>query len=97
MKNKTSSPAPFNASEIQLIEQLREQPQMLARLQSILELTRNADGPLMTADQVENLLMQELRLLGNTSLTEWAGRAEERVSQELQSQDATVRSRKKKP
>jgi hypothetical protein len=96
MKKQKAVLNEFSATEVQLIEQLRQHPKMLARVQSILELTRNANGPLKSADEVEGLLIQELRQLGNTSMAEWATQAEERVSNELQGLDATVRSRKKK-
>jgi len=82
--------------EIRFMQQLRQHPEMWARMQSILELTRAADGPLPTADEVEEVLIQELRQLGNTTMNQWATQAEERVSSELKEQDATVRSRKKK-
>jgi hypothetical protein len=96
MKKQKAGPKEFSASEVQLIEQLRQHPKMLARVQSILELTRNANGSLKSADEVEGLLIQELRQLGNTSMAEWATQAEERVSNELKGLDATVQSRKKK-
>ena len=96
MKKQKVGTNEFSQSEVQLIEQLRQHPEMLARVQSILELTRNANGPLKTADEVEGLLIQEMRQLGNTSMAEWARQAEERVSNELQGLDASVRSRKKK-
>jgi len=95
MKNENSG-YKFSPEEVQLIEQLRQQPEMMTRLRSILELTGNAESPLKTADEVEELLIQELRRLGNTSMNQWAAQAEERVSDELQSQDRTIRSRKKK-
>ena len=95
MKNE-SGDYKFSPEEVQLIEQLREQPEMMLRLQRILELTRNAEGPLKTADEVEELLIQELRRLGNTSMNQWATHAEVRVSDELKGQDPTIRSRKKK-
>ena len=95
MKQHISSPK-FTRQETQLIQQLRQQPQMLARVQSILDLAHAADGPLKTADAVEELLIQELRLLGSTTMQQWATQAEARVSAELKEQDATVRSRKKK-
>jgi hypothetical protein len=82
--------------EIQIIQQLRQQPQMLARWQSILALAHTDDGPLQTADEVEALLIQELRQLGSTTMNLWATQAEARVSAELQAQDATVRGLKKK-
>jgi len=95
MKNENGD-YKFSSEEVQLIEQLRQQPEMMMRLQRILELTRNAEGPLKTADEVEELLNQELRRLGNTSMNQWATRAEVRVSDELKGQDPTIRSRKKK-
>jgi len=82
--------------EMQFIEQLRENPEIMARFQSILDITRNADGPLKTADEVEELLIQEIRCLGNTTMNRWAVHAQERVGQELKEQDPSIRSRKKK-
>ena len=96
MKNKKAEAQHLSPSELQLIEQLREHPEMMERVQSILAITRNAEGPLKTADEVEELLVQEMRHLGNTSMQQWAMQAEERVSQELKSQHPEVRSRKKK-
>jgi len=95
MKQRVSSPE-FTPQETQLIEQLRLQPEMLVRVQSILRLAQAAHGPLQTADAVEELLIQELRQLGHTTMNQWATQAEARVSAELKGQDATVRSRKKK-
>ena len=90
------SPAKFTAPEVQLIQRLRQHPEMLARLQGILDLAHAADGPLQTADEIEALLIQELRQLGRTTMNQWAAQAEARVSAELQAQDATVRGLKKK-
>ena len=68
---------------------------MLDRVQSIVELAHAADGPLKSADEVEELLIQELRQLGHSTMNQWATQAEVRVGTELKSEDATVRSRKK--
>lgn len=95
MKQRLRSPK-LTAQETRLIQQLRQQPEMLARLQGILDLARAAEGPLQTADEIEALLIQELRQLGRTTMHQWATQAEERVSAELQAQDATVRGLKKK-
>lgn len=86
----------LSPAELQVIEQLRTHPEMMERLQSILEITRNAEGALKTADEVEELLLQELRRWGNTSMQQWASQAQERVSDELKAQDPTVRRHKKK-
>ena len=96
MKHANDGGYKFSQSEVQLIEQLRQQPEMMERLRSILDLARHAEGPLKTADEVEELLIQELRRLGNTTLCQWARQAEARVSDELKGQNPTIRSRKKK-
>lgn len=96
MKKKKTGAGAFTQSETQLIEQLRECPEMMVQVQSILEIARNAQGPLKSADEVEELVIAEMRRLGHLTLSRWAIQAEERVSTELKSQDPTVRSRKKK-
>ncbi len=93
MKKRKSSD--LSQSEIRLIEQLRQNPQMMVGVQSILDIARN-EGDLKTADEVEELLVQEMRRLGGATLRHWANQAEDRVGAELKSQDPTVRSRKKK-
>jgi hypothetical protein len=85
----------FTPLETQLIERLREHPGMMVRVQSIMAIVGNAEGPLKTADEVEELVVEEMRQLGHVTLGQWAIQAEERVSSELRSQDPTVRSRKK--
>jgi hypothetical protein len=96
MKQDTADGQEFTIAEAEFLERLRRHPELRARFESILELTRNADGPLKTADEVEEQLIQELRQLGRTSMNQWAAQAEQRVSDELKQRDATVRSRKKK-
>lgn len=96
MKSKRKVQNDLNAAERHLIVQLRKNPGMMERVQTILQIADNEEGPLKTADEVEGLLIEEMRLLGNTTLTHWATQAQERVSTELQSQDPTLRNRKKK-
>ncbi len=96
MLKKKCVTEPLRAEELQLIEQLREHPELLARFQSIIGITRNEGTALKTADEVEGLLIEEMRRLGHTGMSQWAVRAEERVSQELKRQQPQVRSRKKK-
>jgi hypothetical protein len=95
-KKKKADGIEFTQSESELIKQLREHPEIRIRVQSILEIARNAEGPLKTADEVEELVVAEMRRLGNLTLSQWAIQAEERVSRELKRQDPTVRSRKKR-
>ena len=96
MEDKKTARSGLSEQEINLIDQLRQQPKIMERVQRILEIANSAEGPLKTADQVEELLIEEMRRLGNATMSEWATQAEERVSQELKSQDPTVLKRKKK-
>jgi transcription initiation factor TFIID subunit TAF12 len=95
MKKKTSQNDQISQEERLLIERLRGRPEMMARVQSILEIARN-EGELKTAGEVEDLLIQEMRKLGNTTMRDWAGAAQERVSEDLRVQEPGLRSRKKK-
>lgn len=92
MKHKKA----ISQQEVELIQQLRQHPEIMERVRSILDLARNADGPLKTADEIEELLIEEVRRLGSATMKQWAAHAEERVSNELQGRDPTVLSRKKK-
>jgi hypothetical protein len=84
------------ATEAKLLEGLRQNPELMERMQSILELARNQEGPLKTADEVEEALIEAVRQLGHSTMTQWASNAEKRVSSELRQEDPTVMSRKKK-
>ena len=97
MKDKHPKPAPLNAEELQLIEQLREHPQLMERFKSILEITTSTEGPLKRADQVEELLIEEMRRLGNTSMGSWAARTERSLTEQLKQKDSSASVRKKNP
>ena len=96
MENKERDLQNLSQSELNLIRRLRKQPKMMERVQRILEIANSSEGPLKTADEIEELLLEEMRRLGNDTMTEWATQAEKRVGQELQQQDPTVLKRKKK-
>jgi hypothetical protein len=95
LRPEPSLPAYLTAPERQLIEKLRRRPAMMERVQSILAIAEEAHGE-MSADQVEGLLVEEMRQLGNTTLRDWAGDVEARLTANLQQKGATLRRRKKK-
>ena len=96
MEDKKPVSARLNAEELDLIEKLRRQPKMMERVQKILEIAQSSEGPLKTADQVEELLVEEIRRLGNATMNEWAAQAHERINDALKERDPTVLKRKKK-
>lgn len=95
MEEKPTRKISLNAQETQLIEQLRRQPDIMERVQNILRIAQ-AEGSLKTADEIEELLVQEMRRLGNATMNQWAAQAHERISQELQATDPSALKRKKK-
>jgi hypothetical protein len=96
MTNKKAVQSKLTEQETRLVDQLRQHPEMMARFESILNLVGDDQCPLKTADEVEALLIEEVRRLGHATMSQWAIQAEERVSQELKEQEPDARSRKKK-
>lgn len=96
MRKKNTPAGQLSAKEQQLVQRLREHPNLIERFQSILEISANAQGPIKSADEIEGLLVEELRRLGNSALGDWASRAEQRLGEELEQKDASARVRKKK-
>jgi hypothetical protein len=92
----TKKNSQLSAQELQLIQRLREHPDLMERFQSILEISANTEGPLKRADEIEALLIEEMRRLGNTTMGSWAASAEKRLAEQLEQKDTSARARKKK-
>jgi hypothetical protein len=67
MKDKHPTQSSLTTAELKLFEQLRAHPERMERFQSILEISDHADGPVKRADEIEALLIEEMRRLGNTT------------------------------
>jgi hypothetical protein len=96
MTTKNKQLGTLSAQELQMIERLREHPELMERFQSILAISANAEGPVKRADEVEGLLIEEMRRLGNATMGDWATSAEKRLAEQLEQQDVSARARKKK-
>lgn len=96
MKQKHPHPIELSTDEEQLIKRLREHPKLKERFLTILEVTSNTDGPIKRADEVEALLVEELRQLGNASMESWGRRAERSLGEQLTQKDPSAAVRKKK-
>jgi hypothetical protein len=96
MTKKNKRRGTLSAQELQLIERLREHPDLMERFQSILQISANADDPMKSADEVEGLLIEEMRRLGNATMGGWASSAEKRLADQLERKDASARACKKK-
>ena len=96
MKRKQSAPLTLSDCELQLIEQLRKHPELLQRVRSILEITASAEGTVKKADEIEALLIEEMRRLGQATMQTWASKAEQTLGMELKQKEASASVRKKK-
>ena len=96
MTNKKSQSHKFTAQETRLIEQLREHPDLMERFQTILQISSNAEGPIKSADEVEALLIEETRRLGNATMGSWAARVEQRLGRQFKEEHPAAHARKKK-
>jgi len=64
MTKKSPPGRQLSAAELELIERLREHPELMERFRSLLELTASAEGSVRKADEVEKLLIEEMRRFG---------------------------------
>lgn len=96
MTKQKSPPGQLSPQEAQLIEQLREHPDLMERFQTILQISSNAEGPIKRADEVEALVIAEMQRLGNTTMGSWAARAQERLAKQFKAAHPSARARKKK-
>jgi len=81
--------------EKRLVAALRRRPQLFERFEAILALSEADNGKRLTADEVEEFLIEEVRKLGNQTMQQWATDAEEAVSAELARKTPGARLRKK--
>ena len=87
---------PRTEREKLMLERLRRRPDLWARFEVILALTEVEGGELRTADQVEELLVEEVRRLGSETMHQWALQAEERAAGEFAAAHPRASVRKKK-
>ena len=81
--------------EKRLLAALRNHPQLFERFEAIAALSHSQHAEPLNADQVEELLVEELRKLGNQTMEHWAIETEERLAQQLQAGTPGARLRKK--
>jgi len=81
--------------EILLLEKLRRNPKMIERIEPILDMADDPNNSL-DAHQAEELLIEEIRQLGNETLTSWAKRIEEQTASTQRSQHKKFQQREKK-
>jgi hypothetical protein len=94
MKDEHPHPNKLTEAEQKLIERLRERPELMERFAAIVELSANTET-IKQADEVEALLIEEIRRLGNVTMEGWASGVEKVLGQQLKQKDPSAVVRKK--
>ena len=78
-----------------LEERLRDQPELRAKIESLLEVVENAAGDVEKAAEAERRVTEELRQMGNEALHAWARRQAEKKEEEFAEKPGVGRKVKK--
>lgn len=90
-----SSKKEKNKSRAQsLVRRLESNEKLLERFESLLDLVDS--DQLMTVDEIEEVLIDEIRKLGGETLESWVGRREEEVFKRLKEENKQLQLREKK-
>lgn len=84
------------AGKQSLEERLAQHPELKPKIESLLSVVENAGGELTRAEEAEQKVIEEVRLLGRAALAEWADKSHEAARDRfIQENDKAHRSRKK--
>jgi hypothetical protein len=78
-----------------LEERLKDQPELRAKVESLLEVVENAAGDVEKAAEAERRVTEELRQMGNEALHAWARRQGEKKENEFADKAGARRKVKK--
>ena len=96
MKDEHPGQEQLSTEEQRLIQQLRKHPELMERFKQIMEIAADTEGPIKTADEVEALLIEEMRRLGNATMQGWGEQVEQRLAEQLKQKNVSAVVRKKK-
>ena len=88
----------LTADQRMLLEGLESRPELMNRFLSILAVTREPKDAckFRSADEVESLLIDEVRQLGREGLEGWAREVDLHAGQRCRNEDKSVKLREKK-
>lgn len=80
-----------------LMDQLKARPALIEQFESILGIAAGGDedAPIRTADEVESLVIDATRKLGNSTMQQWAQSAQQRSIESCKKEHPKARLKKK--
>ena len=94
MKEPGSGKLRMSAEE--LVQQLAAQPHLRERLEAILGIINQEGGQYEKADAAEFALIEEIRKLGQQTLTEWANQGQIKAVKEARAENPKLKTHSKK-
>jgi hypothetical protein len=82
-------------AEKDLVNRLSEHPELLERVEELLQIVENAAGDASTADETEEQIAEHLRRVGQDAMGAWAERKLERVNKRYEESENYTRREKK--
>jgi hypothetical protein len=79
----------------ELVHRLNRHPEFRDKIESLLDIADNKDGNANNADDAEDLICEELRVMGQRMLQDWAERKHERVVGESEKRNELSKKEKK--
>ncbi len=79
----------------ELMQRLNRHPEFRDKVEALLDIADNKDGNANNADDAEDLICEELRVMGQRMLQDWAERKHERVVGESEKRNELSKKEKK--
>lgn len=77
------------------LQRLQRHPELQAKFESLLNVVENAAGDATKADEVEQRVFEELRLMGQEAIQAWAARKQQRIEADCDARSDLSRKEKK--
>ena len=85
----------ISSADRNLVERLKEYPELKAKIEAMLAIIENAGGDVEKAADAEQRIIEEMRQMGNEVLHSWARRQQQKKEDEYNALPGVNRKRKK--
>jgi hypothetical protein len=79
----------------EFLHRLQRHPELQAKFESLLNVVENAAGDATKADEAEQRVFEELRLMGQQAIQAWAARKQQRIQTDCDARSDLARKQKK--
>lgn len=84
-----------SASSSEFLARLQRHPELQAKVDALLDVVENSAGDVTKADEAEQRVFEELRLMGQQAIQAWAERKQQRITADCDARSDLARKQKK--